>query len=104
MMTIKINEFITVSYTNATWQNMQKQEQERREREEYEDEKYEEWLREQEIDRENYKYLKKIEEKLRAAKNDDEFYAIYNDSCYSDIYKDVNGVRPHGMIEWFKTY
>ena len=34
MMTIKINEFITVSYTNATWQSMQ--EQERREREEYE--------------------------------------------------------------------
>lgn len=97
MMTIKINEFITVSYTNATWQNMQ--EQERREREEYE-----EWLREQEIDIENLKYLKKIEEKLRAAKNDDEFYAIYNDSCYSDIYKDVNGVRPHGIIEWFKTY
>ena len=97
MMTIKINEFITVSYTNATWQNMQ--EQERREREEYE-----EWLREQEIDIENLKYLRKIEEKLRAAKNDDEFYAIYNDSCYSDIYKDVNGVRPHGMIEWFKTY
>ena len=75
------------------------QEQERREREEYE-----ERLREQEIDIENLKYLRKIEEKLRAAKNDDEFYAIYNDSCYSDIYKDVNGVRPHGIIEWFKTY
>lgn len=97
MMTIKINEFITVSYTNATWQSMQ--EQERREREEYE-----EWLREQEIDIENLKYLRKIEEKLRAAKNDDEFYAIYNDSCYSDIYKDVNGVRPHDIIAWFKTY
>ena len=96
-MTIKINEYITVSYTNATWKKME--EQERREREEYE-----EWLREQEIDVENYKYLKKIEEKLRAAKNDDEFYAIYNDSCYSDIYKDINGVRPHGLIEWFKTY
>lgn len=25
-MTIKINEYITVSYTNATWQSMQEQE------------------------------------------------------------------------------
>lgn len=85
-MTIKINEYITVSCTDAVGQEIQAQ------------------MREEQIERENYEYLKKVEKMLRAAKNDDEFYAIYNDSCYSDIFKDLNGFRPHGMIEWFKTY
>lgn len=83
MMTIKINEYITVSYTNATWKKVEAQ------------------MREEQIENELWDYMRELQSKMRAAKNDEEFYELWN--VYSDVHKDVHGVRPRNA-QWFKTY